>query len=572
MKKYFYIAAMAVLALFSCEDFLDTENYTKKNTGNFPETADDMDMMLNAVYVTLNHIVSNSGRNSVEASPFFVSEAASDDRFGGGGPADRTYQMADKLMNYGTDVFEPFWKASYEGIYRANLLLESADNIEEWADEDKEQTVGETYFMRALFYFQLAQMFGEVPMPLSSIAEDLPKSSADVLYAQIASDLKTCIETMPNKTYDPSFSGHATKYVAEAYMARVFLFYTGYYEKESLPLPDGNAIVKDQVVSWLEDCRDNSGFGLVDDFRELWPYTNSYTVDDYGYTKGQNNILGVPFQWETDVNKEILFATKFNNYASWTDYGSSNMYDLNYGMRGQSEANTFPFGQGWGCGPVATGLYEEWIMDEPDDLRIKASILDVNDPSEEITYTWDGNDQMEFTGYFQKKYMNILAKTSDGGLVPYSNLMYNTQSNFQLGQTQDLIMMRYADILLMHSELTATNDGMNKVRARVGLSPKEYSLENIKKERRHELAFEGLRWFDLMRWGDVVDALNKQIGVAIINGGTETTMKEFGGGFAARYKETGGFWMIPKAQIDLSNGTLTQNAGWGTSESEYPGW
>ena len=59
------------------------------------------------------------------------------------------------------------------------------------------------------------------------------------------------------------------------------------------------------------------------------------------------------------------------------------------------------------------------MADEPDDPRIKASILDVNDPSEGVTYTWDGNDQMEFTGYFQKKYMNIIAKTADGGLVPY---------------------------------------------------------------------------------------------------------------------------------------------------------
>ena len=377
---------------------------------------------------------------------------------------------------------------------------------------------------------------------------------------------------MPDKTYDPTFSGHATKYVAEAYMARVFLFYTGYYGKDSLPLSDGGNILKDQVINWLEDCRDNSGFGLVDDFRGLWPYTNSFTIGDYNYTKGQNNILGGPLQWETDVNKEILFATKCNNYATWSDYGFSNMYNLNYGMRGQQEINTFPFGQGWGCGTVTTGLYEEWVADEPDDPRIKASILDVNDPSEGVTYTWDGNDQMEFTGYFQKKYMNIIAKTADGGLVPYSNLMYNTQNNFQLGQTQDLVMMRYADVLLMHSELTGTSDGMNRVRARVGLTPKEYSLDNLKKERRHELAFEGLRWFDLMRWGDVVSALTKQVGVNIINGGKETVMKEFGGGFAKRYEETGGFWPIPKAQIDLSNGMLTQNAGWGTSESEYPGW
>ena len=49
-------------------------------------------------------------------------------------------------------------------------------------------------------------------------------------------------------------------------------------------------------------------------------------------------------------------------------------------------------------------------------------------------------------------------------------------------------------------------------------------------------------------------------------------MKEFGGGFAKRYQETGGFWPIPKSQLDLSNGVLTQNKGWGTPESEFLGW
>lgn len=95
--------------------------------------------------------------------------------------------------------------------------------------------------------------------------------------------------------------------------------------------------------------------------------------------------------------------------------------------------------------------------------------------------------------------------------------MYGAQNNNQLGQTQDLIMMRYADVLLMHSELTETADGMNQVRARVGLPAIGYSLDALKKERRHELAFEGIRWFDLMRWNDVVPALQKQIGVKINN-------------------------------------------------------
>lgn len=428
----------------------------------------------------------------------------------------------------------------------------------------KNQAIDEAKFMRALLYFNMAQMFGEVPMPLTSEAQNLPKSSAEEIYAQVASDLKDCIETMPNKTYDPDFSGHATKYIAEAYMARVFLFYTGYYKKDSLPLPDGS-ITKEQVIEWLEDCRDNGGYSLVNDFRELWPYTNPYTKDDYLYTKGKSAIDGTPLEWETDVNSEVLFATKYNVYASWTDVSLANMFCLFYGIRG---SDAFPFEQGWGCGTVTPNLYNDWCTDEPDDPRIKASIVVVGD-AEEIDYEpTAAKDQMEYTGYLQKKYMGIITK--DG--ILFSVPMYGAQDNNQLGQTQDLIMMRYADVLLMHSELTETPNGMNKVRERVGLPAIGYSLDALKKERRHELAFEGLRWFDLMRWGDVVPALQKQIGQPINNLGVETTMKEFGGGFAKRYQETGGFWPIPKAEIDLSDGVLTQNKGWGTADAEFLGW
>ena len=561
MKRYIYIAAMAALAglttLSSCEDFLDTENYTQKTTGNFPTTSADIDMMLAGIYSTLNHI---NRQNCV--NHFYVAEAASDDRFGGGGSADLAAQMTDKLQKVGVDPFEPFWEECYKGIYRTNMMLENVDKITDWATEsDKNQAIGEAKFMRALLYFEMVQIFGEVPMPLTSAAENLPKSSAEDIYTQITTDLKDCIETMPNKTYDPNFSGHATKYVAEAFMARVFLFYTGYYKQESLPLVDGGSVTKDQVITWLEDCMTNGGYSLV---------TNSYTINDYPYTAGKTAIDGSPLEWETDVNTEVLFATKYNVYGSWNDVSLSNMFALFYGVPNTN--NLFPFGQGWGYGPVAPNLYADWQAEEPNDPRIHASIIDFDNPEEGFDGEPDPSVLIEYTGLMQKKYISVTAK-SNGNNVVYGSLLYGAQDNMQLGQVQDLIMMRYADVLLMHSELTETADGMNQVRARVGLPAIGYSLDALKKERRHELAFEGLRWYDLMRWGDVVPALQKQIGTAISNLGQPATMKEFGGGFAKRYEDTGGFWPIPKAQIDLANGVLTQNKGWEDDNvAEYRGW
>jgi hypothetical protein len=114
--------------------------------------------------------------------------------------------------------------------------------------------------------------------------------------------------------------------------------------------------------------------------------------------------------------------------------------------------------------------------------------------------------------------------------------------------------MRFADVLLMHSEITGTADGMNQVRARAGLPAVAYSLDALKKERLHELAFEGLRWFDLVRWGDVKNAFNDVIDVR--NSGTDAKYK-------VTYRpETKGLVSIPETEIRLSNGVYKQNPGW----------
>ena len=84
---------------------------------------------------------------------------------------------------------------------------------------------------------------------------------------------------------DKSRVGHATKWAAESMMARAWLFYTGYYEEENMPLADGGSISKEQVIDWLKDVVTNSGHGLLPNFWSLWPYSNEETSKDYKYMK-----------------------------------------------------------------------------------------------------------------------------------------------------------------------------------------------------------------------------------------------------------------------------------------------
>lgn len=555
--------SLAALMLASCEDFLDTESYTKKNTGNFPSTPADAEQMLTGVYSSLNKINGNPS-----STGFIIAEMASDDRLGGGGTGRSDNQGYDHLMRINDTQQDHLWSVRYGGIYRANLLLESIDKVTGWESEaEKNRILGEAYFLRAYNFFDLSQIFGEVPLVLQTEPVNLPKSPASETYARIASDLKAAIELLPSDRYDAIESGHATKWAAEALMARVFLFYTGYYEQTSLPLVDGSSVSKDQVVTWLEDCINNSGHDLLPDFRSLWPYCNEYTAQDYPYAKDNN------LKWAGDGNEEVVFAVKCSNMADWgTTIGYSNQYCLYFGFTSPNGGeSSYPFGTGWGVGPVNAQLWNQWIEDEPTDIRREGSIIDIAaelpnfDP--ESFRNW-----MEATGYWQKKYIAINAHDASGALTLYSCLVYGTNYNFQLAHTQDLTIIRFADILLMHSELTETNTGMNRVRNRAGLPSVPYSLEALKKERRYELAFEGLRWFDLMRWHDAADALESQVGSPIISMEKPSTMKEFGVGYRKRYEQTGGFWQIPRTQIDLSNGVLTQNPGWDTEDCEYWGW
>jgi len=106
----------------------------------------------------------------------------------------------------------------------------------------------------------------------------------------------------------------------------------------------------------------------------------------------------------------------------------------------------------------------------------------------------------------------------------------------------------------MHSEISGTNTGLNLVRQRVGLGPVGYSLDAIKQERMHELAFEGLRWFDLVRWGDVESAFGETIDVR--NSGVDAK-------YSVQYRpETKGLVPIPETEVRLSNGVYQQNPGW----------
>ena len=587
MKKFINILGAAAIVLggvTSCT--LDAVNYVEKTPENFPVTSDDASQALAGIYQNLSLVCANP-----QMSFLYLSMLASDDNLGGGGTNDKLMQAMDLLLNYQTNMTHQFWSDRYQGINRANSLLTGVENMD-LEESERNQVVGEAKFMRAFFYYELASQYGRVPLVLSTEEAEPIQPTAAELWGQILMDLRDAASSMPavRKT-----DGHVDKYTAEAMLGRAWLFYTGMYGNgddlaaltsttynplTEVALPDGTTLTKQVVISYIDDCVNNSGYSLVSDFRNLWAYTNRCTVEDYDYTKGQG------LKWVEDdaaVNPESMFAIKFNKLASWqTTIGYANGYALHFGVRGgQDYAKTFPFGQGWGAGPVAPNLVNDWNAAESGDMRREASVQNVKDLP---AYTYGGwSDFVQETDYYNKKSSPVSAQyTDDSGTLQYAPVFeyvmygengWQNDNLMQTGNIHDLVLIRFADVLLMQSELKEDVTGINRVRARAGLAPiGGYSLTALQNERRWELAFEGVRWNDIRRWHIAAAALEKQTNQPVYYMGTAAKNTAHSGGYAARYNATAGFFKIPETEVSLSNGTLVQNEGWTDASSEYSGW
>lgn len=560
MKKILFIlSAIAAFIMTGCENFLDTENLTQKDTSNYPENQQDANDLLTGVYYSTRLMAMDENG----CCSFVVSEILSDDRFAGGGPDDDDWHNLERFQMTDVNLFQDTWTHAYEAVYRANTLFQTIDNVD-WGEStaERDNIVGQTHFLRAYVYFYLAQMFGSCPLVLVTEPVNLPRASADAIYAQVAYDLTQAIELMPD-TPKVSELGRASKWAAEALMARVWLFYTGYYKKDALPLGTNSEITgevsKTKVIEYIDDCIQHSGFGLYKTggnmaFCNLWPYTNEYTAKDYPFARDNN----LAWAGETGNNNETVFAFTSSAKVNWDNPQECNRVNLYFTMREHPNGlePVFPWAIGWGFGPVNP---QTWDSFSPNDPRRAGSIM--NAPDELPDYQWAADHQYNETGMWQKKYTGVNAKNGSE-IVSYSEMMYPgiVDSDYQINNTQDLVIIRFADVLLMAAELKEDAGPLNEVRSRSGLPPVAYTLENLQNERRWELAFEGLRYYDLLRWGIAGEALAKQNGVAVKNDNIDDTMDL--GDVATRIKETGGFLFIPPIQIELSNYVLTQTQGW----------
>lgn len=592
MKKAIYTIAICALALVGCQkidNLLDTQNYQAYDTSVFPKTQEDAYQIITGIYSQMTTFFMDP-----ENSNLYRDLIASDDMLGAGSTSNVIAQATDRFLENTSDASQANWKRTYGALFRCNYALENIPQMDDalFTTIDKNYLIGQAYFMRAWFNWELASKFETFPLKLSTVVENLPRASVDDIYASISSDLEKAIEFMPAKygfSNADGMSGRATKYAAEAVLGRVWLFYTGFYNKSEM-----FGVTKDKVISYLKDCRDNSGFGLVDDPREIWPYTNeygsgiAYGTDFETYTS-KNNL-----HWVGDRCKETIWGIHFSYVYLFAN--QCNRLCEYMGLRNTASAPNalcYPYGIGYTNGSVNSKMVEEWYKDPdygPADKRLFGSVL-VVDNADEI-YDWISKDEVELpnhlgndskevekTMFHNKKYIVSTCWADAGKSSLFANFYHAvnsaTQAHNQFGGKNDIIYMRYADVLLMLDELEGTVDGMNKLRARAGLQPYSgYSLDKLQKERRYELAFEGERFNDLRRWygdqaGQVIydnqkGGFSEYRGTAV-NGGWRDVDK--GDGLVARYAKTRGFWMVSQTEITLSEDVMTQTPGFGADDN-----
>ena len=639
MKKYILSAVVVCSATIftSCNDMLDTDpRVTDATQATFPGKIGDVEALNTATYSILNTM---GGGDADTQHPFYWWEIMSDNCYGAGGLQDNKVKAMHHLVEMSSDQWEQAFVLLYGGINRANNQIETIDNVN-WQGNDtkRKQLLGEGYFMRGIYTLWLTQLFGDVPLITSTTITDEMRqevSAEEKIYPQILSDFVSGMNLMSAA----KSSGHANKFVAEAFIARAYMFWAGFYKgvrelKDGAPEIalvkqegcDKEALSRDDVIAALKDVVSKGGYKLLEDYRSLWQYSNSLLWDEahdnglpaeYFDEKGNKTGNNHAYAFIADMkrencfdmpgmgngNDEEIFQIQFMNASSWGingaienggTYSTARMY-CNYlsvfwalrvnGNNGNREC-TYPFTQGWGQGTPSCNIWDDWTIAENNggytDIRKLGSLIDCNNELAAYSYV---KDDCEESGYGVKKYNGVTLDVLTGDTPWWDavnpNVKKGTLDNPMQGDHyEDFYLMRYADVLLMLTELTGDASYMNQVQRRAGVPETPYSLTAVQNERRWEFAFEGIRFNDMRRWSGAdnhsqtsyaAKALQAQAGKQVVvkgNTANKVSMKHMTCSWAKRYADTKGFLAKPQRQITLMNGALKQNPGWDASNPE----
>jgi len=500
-KNYIKYTAVFVLGMgvfTSCKkSFLQVNPKGEFAASNYYQTPDQAFAGLAAAYDPLT--TETGGLDGTYTDVLGPLNAASDDCYaGGGGPNDTNdWQLWNNYqLNSAAGPQQGYWPINYLGVSRANTILAQLPGVPGLSADLAKRYTAEAQFLRAHYYFDLERLFKNIPLILSPLTQaqiynQVQAKPADV-YAQIEKDLTAAIPNLP-ATVVASEEGRVTQGAAIALLGKVYL-----YEQK-----------------WAQAATE---FAIING-------TPGGTTPIYGYHLVAN--FGSIFSPDNKFNSESVFeitrtATQAYTWNNWDTF-KGNVYVQMVGPRNFSDAT---YAGGWGFDPVTKQLHDA-LKGDP---RYGYTVLDMDSLVAVEKSSYQASYQN--TGYFLLKYAPLTKYKATVGQV-------------ELNYPNDYIEIRLADTYLMEAEALVMGSGgaraqalLDAVRARVGLPSVPVSMTTIKNERRLELATEGHRWFDLVRWGDAPTVLSFK-------------------GFQAGKNE-----LLPIPLTDLSATKLVQNPGY----------
>ncbi len=462
MKNKSFFVALLCLVFTACQkEFLEKSPIVGITEENFYRTEADAIAAVNAAYATLQFQLSPAGHFR-----WFWGDIMSDDAVKGGSgdnDANALLQLETFKGVANTDLLESEWGADFEGIYRANVVLEKVPPIE--MDEKlKARILGEAKFIRAWNYYNLVTMFGGVPLAdhvLAPSEYNLPRATAEEIWALIEKDLTDASRDLWKRSeYAESDLGRITQGAAQALLVKTYLW----RQKWSDAKTTAEAIVN------------SNEYQLVANYADIFPL--------YG-----------------ENNEESVFEIQYMN-ASGGNWGKNNANEGSLTNVFQRARGQFA---GYGFNIPTQDFVDEFFKEGFEDPRLKSTVFRLGDAmGDRGIFTIDATGGIPYQ-YYPKKYFNN--KSED---APFGDPNPN-------GGTNDRVI-RYADVLLMHAEAAfqtgdepAAKTSLNAVRARVGIPPITATgpalLAAIYRERRLELGLEAHRFFDLVRTGRAPEVL-----------------------------------------------------------------
>jgi starch-binding outer membrane protein, SusD/RagB family len=465
IKLHYIILTLLATMFAGCgEEFLDVPPKGAFLTGNYYANRDQCYSALVAVYDPIRK--NTGGFENLVA----MMNAGSDDNVAGGGTPTDGMQLHrfDQFLLNPDNMPGSFWNDYYQGVFRANTLLAKIEPVT-MDQVEKARFVAEAKALRAFYYFDLVRMFGNIPLLLEPLTAgnmyDVVQAPRADVYAQIEKDLTEAIADLPMPNQMPvEENGRFSQGAAKALLGKVYLY-------------DGkNALAAEQLAEINGNPGETSSYGyrLVDDYAALWQFTNKF-------------------------NTEAIIECTHSNQSKndWGFWGSGrdegNTLNVMCGIRGYQRLSgtNAPAAMpgGWSFSTFTQNFYD-FIKNDP---RFEATVFDLAamEAAKEVSYTHGDQD----LGYYMNKFLPRPQDVSSGGGSP--------DLNFQ----QDSYIIRLADTYLMEAEALGGTGAraqalLDAVRDRVGLASVPVSMAAIKAERRLELAGEGHRFFDLVRWGD----------------------------------------------------------------------